>query len=195
MNKQDLKYPAAVAAILGGVLALEGGYVNHPNDPGRETNYGITKQVAINNGYTGSMRELPLDTAKTIYYEDYINKPGYGGIIMLSPTVGEKVVDIGVNTGTRRSSKWYQQSLNALSRGCKDYPCVVVDGMVGSNTIKAHVNLVNKRGSILSCKLLIRSLESYQGYHYLSLNNLSDFTVGWMTNRIGNVPESRCNNE
>ena len=29
------------------VLSHEGGYVNHPQDPGGETNWGITKRTAI----------------------------------------------------------------------------------------------------------------------------------------------------
>ena len=38
------------------VLSHEGGYVNHPKDPGGETNWGITKRTALANGYTGAMR-------------------------------------------------------------------------------------------------------------------------------------------
>jgi lysozyme family protein len=195
MSKQGIKYPAAIAMILGGVLAMEGGYVNHPSDPGGETNFGITKQVAVNNGYTDSMRELPKELAVSIYYDDYIYKPGYVPVVMLSPVIGEKLVDASVNTGVGRSSKWYQESLNNLSRGCKDYKCITVDGKVGTNTLKAHQGLITKRGPVLACKLLLRSIESYQGSHYLSLKHLSDFTVGWMTNRIGNIPEEKCENE
>ena len=140
-----------VFSIIGSVLYLEGGYVNHPNDPGGETNHGITKSVAVSHGYTGSMQDLPKDTAIDIYFEDYINKPRYLSIIELDPVVGKKIVDVGVNTGTSRASKWYQQSLNNLSRGCKDYSCITVDGKVGPATVNAHKALINKRGKEVSC--------------------------------------------
>lgn len=40
------------------VLSHEGGYANHPKDPGGETNWGITKRTAQANGYNGSMRAM-----------------------------------------------------------------------------------------------------------------------------------------
>ena len=40
------------------VLSHEGGYANHPKDPGGETNWGVTKRTAQANGYTGSMRAM-----------------------------------------------------------------------------------------------------------------------------------------
>ena len=181
--------------IIAAVFALEGGYVNHPSDTGGETNHGITKSVAVANGYTAPMKDMPIEVAQNIYYKDYIKAPNFDLVIFESPVVGEKLVDIGVNTGTPRASRWYQQSLNSMSRGCRDYACITVDGRIGPATIKAHKQLQAKRGKVLSCKLLLRTMEIHQGQHYLNLTNLSDFTVGWISNRIGNVPEERCNNE
>ena len=59
---KNAKYPAIVGAIIAGILVVEGGYVNHPSDPGGETNYGITKSTAVRHGYTGSMVDLPKET-------------------------------------------------------------------------------------------------------------------------------------
>ena len=42
------------------LIGHEGGFVDHPSDPGGATRYGITERVARANGYTGSMREFPL---------------------------------------------------------------------------------------------------------------------------------------
>lgn len=190
--RKSVKYPGAILAIILGILSVEGGYVNHPSDPGGETNKGITKATAVQHGYTGSMKDLTDEIAIDIYAQTYVYKPGFDGVVELSEPVGTKLVDAGVNVGQSRAAKWYQSSLNSFSRNCRDYPCITVDGVVGPNTLAAHRALIIKRGSALSCKLLLRSLDAQQGYHYLSLTNLQDFTVGWFTHRIGNVPEELC---
>ena len=192
---KNAKYPAIVGAIIAGILVVEGGYVNHPSDPGGETNYGITKSTAVSHGYTGSMVDLPKETAIDIYAESYVYKPNFIDVVNLSEPVGTKLVDMGVNVGTRRSARWYQQTLNNFSRGCKDYPCITVDGNIGSNSLTAHKNLINKRGKVLSCKLLLRGLNTYQGAHYMSLTSLSSFNVGWFSNRINNIDERTCEDE
>lgn len=49
------------------VLRHEGGYVNNPKDPGGETKYGISKRA-----YPGEdIKNLSIDRAKAIYYNDY----------------------------------------------------------------------------------------------------------------------------
>ncbi|MEY2339774.1 glycosyl hydrolase 108 family protein, partial [Acinetobacter baumannii] len=55
------------------VLQHEGGYINHPSDPGGETNYGITKSVARQYGYKGSMKDIPMDIVEKIYKNQYWN--------------------------------------------------------------------------------------------------------------------------
>lgn len=54
------------------VLNAEGGYVNHPNDPGGETKYGIAFNYQKNNlAKMGihSVKDLTLDQAREFYYE------------------------------------------------------------------------------------------------------------------------------
>lgn len=192
VTKSVKKYPAVVLGIILSILAVEGGYVSHPDDPGGETNFGITKKTAESHGYLGSMKELPKDVAMDIYASSYITKPSFDTVLTVSEPVGTKLIDAGVNVGTGRVSKWYQQSLNAYSRNCKDYPCIAVDGVIGSNTINTHRKLIRVRGSKLSCQLLLKAIDSYQGSHYLSLTSMGAFTVGWMDHRIGNVKVSDC---
>ena len=45
------------------ILHHEGGYVNHPRDPGGETNLGVTKRVYEEWGGTKSMKDLTEDDA------------------------------------------------------------------------------------------------------------------------------------
>ena len=47
------------------------GYVNHPDDPGGETHYGITRKVALENGYAGPMRDIPYTRVLQIYRSRY----------------------------------------------------------------------------------------------------------------------------
>lgn len=186
---------AAVATIIAAIFAVEGGYVNDPKDPGGETNHGITLSTARAAGYTGTIRELDQNTATNIYVTNYINKPGYGDIITLSPAVGQKLVDSGVNVGPGRSSRWFQAGLNSLSRGGTDFPQINVDGKVGPGTANTYASLQKKRGKVLACELTIKLLDAQQATYYMSLTNLSVYTPGWIANRIGNVPLSDCKKE
>ena len=53
------------------ILHHEGGYVNHPRDPGGETNLGVTKRVYEEWGGTKSMRDLTEDDVAPIYEKNY----------------------------------------------------------------------------------------------------------------------------
>ncbi len=182
---------AAVLAILAGTLAVEGGYSNNPADPGGETNHGVTVAVARKHGYDGPMRELPKETAQQIYVDSYVEGPGFHRVVAVSPAVGEKLVDIGVNAGTGRSARWFQRALNQLSRGGADFPEVAVDGQVGAQTLAAYRALERKRGRHKACELVLKLLDAQQGGHYMSLDK-PDFIVGWVDHRLGNVPLERC---
>ena len=182
---------AAILAIATGVFVVEGGYSNNPADPGGETNYGVTVAVARSHGYSGPMREMPKETAQQIYIGSYVEGPGFHRVIALSPAVGEELVDAGVNAGPDRAARWFQQSLNHLSRGGVDYPLVAVDGQVGTQTLAAYHALERKRGRIKACELVLKLMEAQQGAHYMSLNKPT-FIVGWADKRLGNVPLARC---
>ena len=43
------------------ILHHEGGYVNHPKDPGGETNLGVTKRVYQEHGGTKDMKDLLVE--------------------------------------------------------------------------------------------------------------------------------------
>lgn len=182
---------AASIAILAGVFAVEGGYTDNPADPGGETNHGVTVAVAREHGYTGDMKALPKSAAERIYVQDYIERPGFYSVIVLSPALGQKLVDAGVNAGTARSARWFQEALNHLSRGGADFPLVAVDGNIGVQTLAAYQALERKRGRVKACELTLKLMDVQQGAHYMRLNKPM-FIVGWADNRLGNVPLARC---
>ena len=186
---------AAVASIVSAVFLMEGGYVNDPRDPGGETNFGITQKVARDHGYLGAMKDMTKEQASAIYITSYIEKPNYVEIVALSPAVGQKLIDAGVNAGTSRSSRWFQIAINSLSRGGLDYSNVTVDGRIGTGTITSYKGLQNKRGRVKACELVIKLMDAQQAAHYMNLPHLSMYTPGWVDHRIGNVPLSKCKEE
>jgi lysozyme family protein len=107
----------AFAALIGN----EGGYVNNPADPGGETMYGITARVARSQGYTGAMRDLPIDTAKSIAKQSYWD-PLH--LDEFDPRVAFQMFDANYNGG--QVVRWAQQASGAA-----------VDGKLGPNTITA----------------------------------------------------------
>ncbi|MFZ7338307.1 glycoside hydrolase family 108 protein [Comamonas jiangduensis] len=184
-----------MAAVVGSVLTIEGGYVNDPNDAGGATNHGITEQVAREHGYTGPMQSLPKGMATDIYIGTYIQAPRFDGVLRISPAVGTELVDSGVNADTGRAARWFQQSVNDLSRYGRDYPMITVDGVIGTSTLDAYRSLEKKRGRIKACELTLKLMDSYQAAHYAKLAQSkanASFIVGWLDHRIGNVPPSRC---
>ena len=58
------------------LIEREGGYVNHPNDKGGPTRFGITERVARAHGYSGAMALLPRNEAAAIYRRLYWLRPG-----------------------------------------------------------------------------------------------------------------------
>ncbi len=52
------------------ILEKEGGYVNHPKDPGGETKFGITKKFYPN----VDIKNLTIEKAAEIYRKEYWGK-------------------------------------------------------------------------------------------------------------------------
>lgn len=188
---RKLGLPAAVAAMIAGTIALEGGYVNHPADPGGETNMGITKRVAVDAGYTGPMRQLPREVATSIYYDRYIVAPGFAPLVPLDAAVTEELFDTAVNMGPLRPSRWFQMSINQMC-GTR----LVVDGKVGPATIGAFRTCQAKLGARRMCLAMLDRLDARQRGEYdrlVAVNaSLRVFHRGWINHRIGNVDRKKC---
>lgn len=182
---------SAAAAMIAGVIAVEGGWVNHPSDPGGETNMGVTKRVAVQNGYRGPMRTLPRSVAENIYYQQYLVRPGYAPLIEIDAAVTEELFDTTVNMGPARPSRWFQQSLNVLcGSGVK------VDGQVGAGTVAAYQGCQRKVGAATLCVRMLDSLDGKQRDEYGRLVRVNPklrvFYRGWVNHRVGNVDRRKC---
>lgn len=182
---------ASIVAMIAGVIAVEGGWVNHPSDPGGETNMGITKTVAVEEGYRGSMRALPREVAESIYYRRYLVAPGFAPLAEIDPAVTEELFDTAVNMGPSRPSRWFQQSLNTLG-GYR----LTVDGKVGARTVAAFQGYQVKAGRTVACLKMLDALDGRQRAEYDRLvrvnRSLKVFHRGWINHRVGNVDRKKC---
>ena len=105
------------------LIGHEGGYVDHPNDPGGATRYGVTEHVARAHGYTGHMKEFPLDLAKKIYrttYWDAVRAEDCPADVRFD------LFDAAVNSGPAQAVKWIQRAVG-----------VADDGKIGPKTLLA----------------------------------------------------------
>lgn len=100
------------------VVGQEGGLVKDPNDPGGETNFGISKRAYPK----VDIENLTLDQAKDIYRRDYWAP--IKGDFLPSP-LGLFVFDAAVNQGVDAAIKMLQRAL-----GCAQ------DGIIGAETVK-----------------------------------------------------------
>lgn len=100
------------------ILKHEGGYVNDPDDPGGETNFGISKRAYPNE----NIKELTRDRAKLLYRRDYWDR--VRGDELPWP-IAVIAFDMAVNAGVGTSIKLLQEALG-----------VSVDGVIGPQTLQ-----------------------------------------------------------
>jgi len=104
---------------IGFVLQMEGGYVNDPNDPGGETNFGISKKAYPN----VDIKNLTVEEARDIYHRDYWKRCRCDE---LPRQIAISLFDSAVNQGCRVAVRIMQIALS-----------VGVDGIIGPKTIAA----------------------------------------------------------
>lgn len=174
--------------IIEGVLGKEGQYVDHPDDRGGPTNWGITRDVAREWGYTGEMRDLPRGTAKAIYYELYVTGPRFDRVASIAPAVGFELVDTGVNMGQTVAATMLQRALNVLNAKGTHYPDVSVDGRLGIKSLAALRAFLRRRGAEGET-VLLKTLNCLQGARYVDITERREanesFFYGWIRERVG----------
>ncbi|MFN3618737.1 glycoside hydrolase family 108 protein [Sphingorhabdus sp.] len=170
------------------VIAREGGFVDHPNDKGGPTRWGITQKVARRHGYMGDMDELPRSIAAAIYKRSYWHAPEFDQVERTAPKLAAELFDTGVNMGTDAAIAFLQRALNALNRNGRDFDDIAVDRKIGPATLRALEAFVRRRGSLAE-DVLIKAIDALQGAHYVRLAESRPtqeaFLYGWLTNRIG----------
>lgn len=106
-------------ACMAKVFASEGGYVHNPNDPGGETNLGISKRSYPRE----DIRNMTKARAAQIYRRDFWNAVKGDE---LPAGLDLVAFDAAVNSGPSRGAKWLQSALG-----------VTADGRIGPKTLTA----------------------------------------------------------
>jgi lysozyme family protein len=137
--------------ILRLILDEEGGYTNDPDDPGGETNFGISKRSYPNLDIKSLTRQQAID----IYIKDYWNPLQ---LQEFDSNMALMIMDCGVNQGTHRAIIILQKCLG-----------VTEDGIIGSKTIAAY-----KATGLPYSEYAAQRLA-----HYGSLPTFKKYGLGW----------------
>jgi len=140
---------------IGYVLKNEVGYVNHPADPGGETNYGITKR-----GYPNlDITNLTKAEAIQIYHRDYWH-PAYDRLVNEGAAI--KLFDMAVNMGHKQAVKLLQRAIG-----------VTDDGIIGPVTIRTANNTLHL------IELLCQQQAAFYSMLVAKRPSLQPFLRGW----------------
>ena len=147
------------------LLGHEGGYSNHPSDPGGETMWGITRKVAIQEGYQGDMHVLPREFAKDVYRRRY-----WDAVMAerLPESLRYTVFDAAVNSGPHQAIRWLQRALD-----------VGEDGVMGPLTLHALRDASGLKMAVLFNAERLDFLTS--------LPTWGSFGRGWARRIVGNL--------
>lgn len=143
------------------LLKHEGGFVNHPKDPGGMTNLGVTR--AVYEQFVGrqvgeaEMRALTPAVVAPLYKANYWDK---GNCDNLPSGVDWFVFDWGVNAGMGRPAKALQRIVG-----------VTPDGGIGPQTLKA-IQATNP-------KEILEGLYGARQRFYEGLRTFATFGKGW----------------
>ena len=134
-------------------LRWEGGYINHPSDPGGETHFGISERAYPDEDIAGMTQSRAAEIYKADYWDQIKGDE-------LQPKTGLCAFDLAVHSGVARASRFMQTAVK-----------VPTDGVVGPVTVNA---LWHKNDEEIAWDILTQRVE-----FLLSLNKRV-FNRGWM---------------
>ena len=159
---------------LEAILHHEGGYVNHPADPGGMTNLGVTKRVYEE--YIGeevdeaTMRALTPEDVGPLYKKNYWDRMKCDQI---ADGLDLCVFDFGVNGGTGRGAKTLQTMIGT-----------VADGGIGPNTLRKLDEYLEEHG----VEEAVKNYQATRQEFYEGLKTFETFGRGW-TRRVEETTE------
>lgn len=143
------------------VLGHEGGYVNHPQDPGGETKFGIAKRSYPNVDIKGLTRAQAVE----IYRRDFWVRVQGGE---MPSAFAFQALDAAINHGVENSVRWMQRAAG-----------VADDGVIGPLTMMAV-----KRADPAD---LVLNFNAERLEFYAKLSTFDSFGRGWTRRVAGNL--------
>jgi lysozyme family protein len=160
------------------VLVHEGGYSNHPSDPGGRTNLGVTQ--ATYEDWIGHpvseqiMRKLTPALVTPLYKQKYWNVVR-GDELPIGLDLC--VFDFAVNAGPQRAARYLQRLVGAQT-----------DGVLGPKTISLTLQYV----SSLSHGYAAKKYQDMRLEYYHQLKTFNTFGRGW-SRRVTEVEKAALN--
>jgi lysozyme family protein len=158
-------------AIHEATLVYEGGYVNHPDDPGGATNFGVTQAVydayRKRTGWTPRpVREITSEEVSSIYRSQYWDRI-MGDALPSGPD--HAIYDFAVNSGVSRAIKFTQRIVGVKQDGAMGN--VTLAAIKGYDPVALVQELCEARMSFLR-----------------RLKHWPTFRKGWTRRVMGNQP-------
>lgn len=157
------------------IAKWEGGYSDHPSDPGGATNYGITIGV-LGEWRKRAVTEAEVKALTRAEAEDIFRARYWVPLRCadMPPPVALMVYNAGVNSGIGRGARFLQECLN------KQGAAIDVDGSTGPLTLAALsradvTRLVDDYA--VTCEAFYRSLKTFSTFGRGWLNRLKDVTA------------------
>lgn len=158
------------------VFAHEGGFADHPSDPGGATNFGISLRFLKGLGLdldgdgkidVNDIRTLGREDAAALYRREFWDRHGYD---RLPDDIAIKVMDLAVNMGARQAHKLLQRACRAAGEMIDD------DGALGPVTLAT--------ARMFAPEVLLPALRSEAAGFYRALvagrPDLNPFLNGWL---------------
>ena len=116
----------------------EGGFVNNPNDSGKETNFGVTKETLGDYHKNHNDPDIPKEVenlqpkhAEYILRKMYYDQNNIGGIV--DPRLARHIFDMSVLPNPQTAARWVQKGINEINGN----EALQIDGRLGPLTTKA----------------------------------------------------------
>lgn len=174
---------------LAKVLVHEGGYSNHPKDPGGATMRGVTQRVY------DAYRDRKVCARQAVKSIDVLElneiyRTSYWDLIRgdeLPVGVSYVVFDGAVNSGVKRSVMWLQKALG-----------VVADGVMGPATVAAakSANPMNLISKICATRLaFLKALKTWPTFGKgwaRRVEEAEKVAKAWANGRLGDFPQTEA---
>lgn len=179
----------SVEQIINDILVKEGGYVDHPDDAGGPTNFGISLKLLKRynpNASVADIKNLTKAAAYQIYYDEFYKRTNIYLLSPISDKITSEVLDSAVNLGPAAAINMLQRALNVFNIKQQVYADIVVNGALGKATVASLQAFMAKRGAEGEV-VLLKTLNALQAVRYIELAEITpakeSFVYGWIRTR------------